>query len=607
MIERRVAPVALDGEPGKGPVGPTAASTRVPAAAATADPGAVVATPESPPEPPPEPPRAPPPESPSEPPPALLLEPVPEKPDHTANWALASLSLSMLLSSLGTSIANVALPTLAEVFSAPFQQVQWVVLAYLLAVATVIVSVGRLGDLTGRRRLLVIGIGLFTTASALAAVAPTLALLIAARALQGLGAAIMMALTMALVGDAVGRDRIGRAMGLLGTMSALGTALGPSLGGVLIAGFGWPALFLCNLPLGLLALVLAQRFLPADRRAQERPLRRDRDGAGKLATAPRARTESIRFDVQGTLLLAATLLTYALAMTMGRGHFGAVNWLLLTLAGAGVVLFARTEARATDPLIRLALLRDPILGGGFAMSALVTTVVMATLVVGPFYLTDALGLTAVRVGAVLSAGPVIAALVGVPAGRLVDRFGAQPLTVVGLSAMFAGCVALPLLPTRFAVPGYLAPLVVITAGYALFQAANNTAVMQRAGAAQRGVVSGLLNLARNLGLITGAAMMGAVFAFATAGAEAIRAPAGGARSELATGAADALAIGRAEAVAVGMRVTFAFAAILIAGALAVAFAGRLRRVVAPDYENEAGSAAGAPSDARGPRARSAAP
>src|ERR1700710_1407408 len=181
-------------------------------------------------------------------------------------WALASLSLSMLLSSLGTSIANVGLPTLAQAFSASFQNVQWVVLAYLLASTTLIVSVGRLGDITGRRRLLLAGIILFTAASGLSGAAPTLWLLIAARAAQGLGAAIMMALTMAFVSDTVPKEKTGSAMGLLGTMSAIGTALGPSLGGVLIAGPGWRAIFLVNLPLGILTFVLAYRHLPVDRR-----------------------------------------------------------------------------------------------------------------------------------------------------------------------------------------------------------------------------------------------------------------------------------------------------------------------------------------------------
>lgn len=180
--------------------------------------------------------------------------------------ALAALSLSVLLSSLGTSIANVGLPTLAQAFGASFQEVQWIVLAYLLAITTLIVGAGRLGDIVGRRRLLLAGILLFTVASVLCGAAPTLWLLIAARAAQGLGAAVMMALTMAFVGETVPKAKTGSAMGLLGTMSAVGTALGPSLGGVLISGFGWRAIFLVNAPLGILTLLLAHRHLPVDRR-----------------------------------------------------------------------------------------------------------------------------------------------------------------------------------------------------------------------------------------------------------------------------------------------------------------------------------------------------
>src|SRR4051812_37537247 len=221
----------------------------------------------------------------------------------------------MLLSSLGTSIANVGLPTFAQAFSASFQDVQWVVLAYLLASTTLIVSVGRLGDIAGRRRLLLSGIVLFTSASVLCGVAPTLGLLIAARAVQGLGAAVMMALSMAFVGETVPKTKTGSAMGLLGTMSAIGTAFGPSLGGVLIAGPGWRAIFLVNMPLGVLTFLLAHRALPVDRRE------------------PKA--ERAGFDTMGTLLLALTLAAYALAMTMGRGQFGALNAALLLAAVAG--------------------------------------------------------------------------------------------------------------------------------------------------------------------------------------------------------------------------------------------------------------------------------
>ena len=141
--------------------------------------------------------------------------------------------------------------------------------------------------------------------------------------------------------------------------------------------------------------------------------------------------------------------------------------------------------------------------------------VTTTLVVGPFYLSLALGLDAARVGLVLSAGPLVAAMTGVPAGRMADRFGAQRMTIFGLIAMAAGSFSLFMIPASLGIPGYIVPIVVITCGYGLFQTANNTAVMTDIRADQRGVISGLLNLSRNLGRITGASVMGAVFAFAS--------------------------------------------------------------------------------------------
>ncbi|PDT51126.1 MULTISPECIES: MFS transporter [Sinorhizobium] len=447
----------------------------------------------------------------------------------SARWTLTSLSLSMLLASLGVSIANVGLPTLTHAFSASFQEVQWVVLAYLLVITTLIISVGRFGDIVGRRKLLLAGIALFTIASGLCGAAPHLSWLVAARALQGLGAAAMMALALALVGEVVPKERIGSAMGLLGTMSAIGTALGPSLGGALIAGFGWRAIFLVTVPIGLLALLLACHALPTDR--------------------PASRACRPGFDLAGTLILVFTLGAYALAMTIGRGSFGATNLVLLLAAVFGMCVFLLVEFRTGSPLVDFAMLHQPSFRSGLATSMLVATVMMATLVVGPFYLSRGLGLDAALVGLVMSVGPVVSALTGIPAGRLVDRFGVWRMAAAGLGAMTAGCLALSLVPEALGVAGYVMPLVILTGGYALFQAANNTAVMKDARPEQRGTVSGLLNLSRNFGLITGASMMGAVFSFAAARETAA-------------------------ATATGMRATFAVATVLVVIAIAVAAASR---------------------------------
>lgn len=447
---------------------------------------------------------------------------------------LASLSLSMLVSSLGASIANIGLPSLALAFNTSFQAVQWVMIVYLLTITTSIIAVGRLGDRIGRRRLLLLGIGLFSVASALCAMAPDIWLLLSARIAQGLGAAVMMAMTMALVGETLGKENTGRAMGLLGSMSAIGTALGPSLSGALIFGFGWRAVFLVTFPLGLLALLLAYRYLPHGR--------------------PQPQSESGRFDLPGTLLLGVTLACYALSMTLGHGDFGAINLLLLLCAGLGIGLFVRLENTTTSPLIQPALFRQPGLSSGLMMSALVMTVMMTSLVVGPFYLTRGLGLTVGQAGLAMSAGPLVAALFGVPAGRLVDRLGAKKITAVGLAIMTLGAGVMSMMSLSQGVFGYVAPLCLITLGYSLFQVANNTALMKYAAPEQRGVISGMINLSRNLGLITGASAMGALFMLAAN--------------------ADDIKLATAEAISNGMRVTYLAAGVLVAIALVMTIRSR---------------------------------
>jgi MFS family permease len=357
-------------------------------------------------------------------------------------------------------------------------------------------------------------------------------MLIAARAAQGLGAAVMLALTMALVGEAVPKARTGRAMGLLGSMSAFGTTLGPSLGGVLIGHFGWPSIFLVNLPLGLACFWLAYRYLPVDNLAPSR--------------------QRPAFDWLGTLLLALTLIAFALSMTLSS-HDGP----LLGLAACGAGLFVWIESRVAAPLLRLAMFREGTLSGGLAMTLLVATVIATTMVVGPFYLAHSLGLATAAVGLTLSVGPLTAVCAGVPAGRLVDRFGSPVMTSLGLLGMALGCSVLALLPKTFGVAGYVLPIMLLTAGYALFQAANNTRIMSGVRADQRGVISATLSLSRNLGLISGVSVMGAVFSAASRTTDISRAD--------------------AEAIAHGTSSTFAIAAGLILLAIAIAWASNQRK------------------------------
>ena len=362
-----------------------------------------------------------------------MSEDVVRAPARAGKGALISLGLAMFLSTLGASIANVALPALSRAFGAELDAVQGVAVAYLGAMTVFVVLAGLAGDRFGLRRMLLVGLALFAGASLLCALAAGLSSLVAARVVQGAAAAVLMATAMALVQQTAGKDRVGRAMGLLGTMSAVGTATGPVLGGWILSVAAWPALFWALVPISLAALALAWVFLPPSDAAVRR--------AGRLP-------------------------------------------------------FAAVSAGLMPPL---------------TANALVAAVMMATLVVGPFYLGGVLGLPEARIGLVMSVGPLISVVCGVASGRLVDAWSARAVMRLGFAALTVGAFGLVLLPGQVGVAGYLIAIAFLTPGFQMFQAANNTEVMAQADEARRGMIAGLLSLSRNLGFVVGT--LGSGFAF----------------------------------------------------------------------------------------------
>ncbi|MBY6161120.1 MFS transporter [Mameliella alba] len=412
-------------------------------------------------------------------------------PERASRSVLAALAAASLTASLGISIASVLLPTLTRSFGVTVSEAQWVVLAYLMSVTVTIVSAGRLGDLFGHRRVMISGLALFIAASVTSAAAPNLGLLIMGRALQGVGGAILIALPMSVARDLVPPGQLGMAMGLLGTTSAAGTALGPSFGGLVLAWSDWRMAFwfLAGFAALALALVLLAVW---------------RDGS-----RPRAGLRSL--DIPGTAVLIVALLTYSLATSGGATGVPLSPGVLMAVALTATVLFVAVERHASAPLVPMEVLLDRRTASGFVMNILVGTVMMATLVVGPFYLTFSLGLGEAVVGMVLAVGPVVGALFGVPAGRLTDRYGARRVMLGGLAQTVLGLVCLAFLPRLFGVGGYVVALTVLTPAFQMFLAANNTAVMAGASKEQRGRLSGLLGLSRNLGLMTGASSMSTFF------------------------------------------------------------------------------------------------
>ncbi|MCS4244757.1 MFS family permease [Rhizobium sp. BIGb0125] len=386
-----------------------------------------------------------------------------------------TLSLSMLLASLGTSIVNIALPALAEAFSAPFAEVQAVVVIYLAAMTVSVVIAGRLGDRFGLKPMLQTGLGLFCLASFASAFAQNLWWLIAARALQGIGAAFLMTLSMALMRQMASQSRIGRAMGLLGTVSAGG----PSLGGLLIPVAGWQGIFWLQIPFTAIALLLAVVILP--------------DDVARKQTVAASMRSVFNADLVASLVI----------------------------------------------------------------NLLVAAVMMTTLVVGPFYLGLRLELQINQIGFVMAIGPLLSIISGVPSGRLVDVWGSRRVLSLGLILLAAGAFLLAFLPNTIGLVGYIASIILLTPGYQLFQAANNTAALADVPREQRGTAFGVLTMSRNIGLITGASIMGVVFS-AGVGTENL---------------ADATS----EAIGQGMQLVFLFSGAMMIAAIAANIAAGRRR------------------------------
>ena len=405
-------------------------------------------------------------------------------------WVLLSVAMGVFLSTIDGSIVNVALPTLEDRLNTSFATVQWVVVSYLLVVTSMMLGVARLGDMIGKKKIYMTGMAVFTTASVLCGLAPSIGFLIAFRALQGAGAAMMQALGIAIVTEAFPASERGRALGISGTIVSLGISLGPTIGGVLIGGVGWRSIFLVNLPVGLIGLALVRRFVP-----DWRP------PGGQ------------RFDALGAAIMLCTLVALALGLTFGPTTGWGEPAILALLAGAGVglIVFLAVELHLDQPMVDLKLFRDPIFSISL-LTGLMVFIIIAGLFVLPFYLELVKGYDPRHVGLFLTVVPAALGLIAPVAGSLSDRYGSRGISLVGLIVLVGACLAVASLDTDTSTLGYIARLLPLGLGAGLFQSPNNSAIMGAAPRERLGVASGLLALSRTMGQVTGIPLIGAVFA-----------------------------------------------------------------------------------------------
>jgi EmrB/QacA subfamily drug resistance transporter len=406
--------------------------------------------------------------------------------DRPGAWrfALGTVCIGAFMGQLDASIVTTALPTIQHAFGASVAAASWVGLSYLVALVACVTAMGRLADVHGRKLVYLYGFAVFVAGSALCAFAGSLDALVAFRALQGVGAAMLQANSVAIIALAVPPSRLGRALGVQGAAQALGLAAGPSIGGLLVAAGGWRLLFLANVPAGVVAFALGWYLLPRST---------DLD-------------HGARFDRLGFVLLVPTVAATLCVVSLGgvRGLGGLPLGGLAAAAVLGGVGFLRHERRARSPLVDLAVIGSSRLGSRLVASATSYVVLFGTLLAAPFLLERALHAGVVEAGATLAAMPVAIGVVAPVAGRAYERTGPRPLTVAGMAL----CSVALLAAARFhATPGVLAAeLVVLGAGIGLFTPANNASTMASVPRRSAGEASGLLNTARGLGTAVGLAL-----------------------------------------------------------------------------------------------------
>ncbi len=403
---------------------------------------------------------------------------------------LAASATSTLLGTSDFSIVAIALPSFTEEFGASTSTVVWIALSYQLVVLGLALPMGRLGDQLGNKTVFASGALIYTVSLASAAAAPGILALIALRALQGVGAAMMVSLSLGLVSNAFPASERGKALGLMASVAGFGLMAGPALGGLLLETLGWRSIFWVRAPLALAGFVLAVGFLHNVR-----------------ATADR------RTDFIGTALLFAALVLMALGLNRGSasGWTSPLVVLLLPLSATAMTAFALRSLRTASPVVDLRMFRNPALS--FSSGLMLTTGVsmMAVTFLMPFYLLVARGLPPVTAGLIMLAHPIIFIFLPPFTGRLSDRIGPKFPTTIGLGLTAATLFLFAGLDPRTPIPVIAAMLAVGGVGGSFFQSPNQSVIMSAAPRDRVGTVSALIPTFRYIGLIIGVAASEALF------------------------------------------------------------------------------------------------
>ncbi|MGE5674381.1 MAG: MFS transporter [Mycobacterium leprae] len=420
--------------------------------------------------------------------------------DSSYKWlVLGVVGVGTFMSALDGNVVNIVIPTIQHQFHATLGGVSWVSTAYLLVICSLLLTFGRLGDLMGYKNVYSTGYAIFGLGSFLCGMTGSLTGLVMARILQGIGAAILMALGPALITTSFPPTERGKALGMQATLTYLGLTIGPSLGGMISQRFGWHWVFWINVPVsiagGLLALTLLR---------------------------PNAERKEQQFDLGGAAVLALglTALLMALSQAEDWGWVSPVTISLWVGGLAAMVLFVWQETRVPQPMMPVWLLRTPAIAAGVLAAFLQYAVVFMLTFLLPFYLTNVRGLGPEQAGLVMTAQPLVMVAVAGLSGAVSDRIGTRWPASFGMAVLSVGLFLVSRAGVDHSQAVLMLSLALVGLGSGFFTAPNNSSIMGAAPRGHQGVASGLLAVARNVGMVTGIAVSGSLAAYLQASQEA---------------------------------------------------------------------------------------
>lgn len=413
-------------------------------------------------------------------------------------WAiLIALCLGFFMTLLDLTIVNIAIPNMIDKLHITYDHVLWVINAYILVLAVLLITSGRLGDLLGKRNLYMSGVAVFTIASLLCGVSQSSGELIAARAVQGLGAALLMPQTMSIIVGVFPPERRGSALGVWGAVAGVATIAGPTLGGLLVSAFDWRWIFFINLPIGIFVLIVTPIVIPTD----ERMMRKH------------------AFDIPGVALVSLALLCITFALNEGQRYNWGKLWSfvsipeLLIAGGVLLVVFFGYEARRQDrePLVPFALFRDRNYAIMNFASAALSIGMTGMFISFTIYLQSVLGLSALDAGLLSAPMSLISVIIAPFAGRMSDSIGGKFIVFSGLSLFTIGLIILQLTTHAHSSRWDVLPgLFVMGLGMGCTFAPLATVAMHDISPRLAGAASGVMNTNRQIGSVIGSAACGAL-------------------------------------------------------------------------------------------------